>query len=354
MSGRRVLEVLRKDLRLGPRSPVFLWVLVLPLMITLVLQVVFGSLFDPRPRLGVVDLGASVIPEAAAALEGIEVTLLDSVTELRRQVEANDLDAGLVLADGFDEMVRSGEQPPLEFYVGGESLASDRIVLAVTTIDLIRQVEGSPPPVAVEVTTFGTEALPIAVRLVPAIVAYALLVAAVFLPAFGLADERERGTLDAVVVTPVRLSEVVAAKGALGLVLAIPMAVFTLWLNDALGVRWPALLVVIAVGGLLLVEVGMIYGIASKDITGVFALIKGTGILLMGPAIFYMFPNWPQWIAKLFPTYWIIDPIFRVTAEGATLGDVWDELAIALCVVALMLLPLNWMTRRLSRTLGAT
>ena len=42
MSGSRIATVLGKDLRLGPRSPVFLWVLVLPLLITLVLQVVFG------------------------------------------------------------------------------------------------------------------------------------------------------------------------------------------------------------------------------------------------------------------------------------------------------------------------
>ena len=59
MSLTRAFEVLKKDLQLGPRSPIFLWVLLLPLLITFVLQVTFGDLFDPQPRLGIVDRGGS-------------------------------------------------------------------------------------------------------------------------------------------------------------------------------------------------------------------------------------------------------------------------------------------------------
>ena len=123
MSFTRTLEVLKKDLQLGPRSPIFLWVLILPLLITFVLQVTFGDLFDPQPRLGIVDGGSSAITAEVGEMEGIKLTVLDDVDDLKRQVEANDLDAGLVLPAGFDDEVRSGERPPLEFYVGGESLA---------------------------------------------------------------------------------------------------------------------------------------------------------------------------------------------------------------------------------------
>ena len=352
MSLTRTFKVLGKDFRLGPRSPVFLWVIALPLLITFVIQVAFGSLFDPKPRLGIADAGSSAITAAVEKMDGIEVTTVDDPAELRTMVEQNDLDAGLVLPAGFDQQVRDGSRPSLEFYVGGQSLASDRIVLAVTTVELIRQIEGSPPPVQVELTTLGAQGLPLSVRLVPLIVMYALLVAAVFLPAFSLADEREKGTISALVVTPVKLSEVVTAKGILGFVLSVPMAIFTLWLNDALGAKWLPLLTVLVIGGLLLVEIGMIYGAASKDVTGVFTLIKGTGILLLGPTIFYLFPDWPQWIAKLFPTYWIINPIYEVTVADATLGDVWGELAIGLGVIALLAIPLALLTRRLGRKLA--
>ncbi len=354
MSWPRIFTVLRKDLQLGPRSPIFLWVLVLPLLITLVLQVAFGNLFDPNPRLGIVDEGSSTVTTAVEAIDGIELTLLDDVDDLKRKVEANDLDAGLVLQDGFDDDLRSGAQPPLEFYVGGESLASNRIVLAVTTIDVIREVEGTTPPVDVEVVALGEEGDPISVRLVPFITIYALLIAGVFLPSFSLADEREKRTLDALAVSPVKLTEVVAAKGILGFGLAIAMAIVTLWLNSALTAQPLALLVVLVAAGILLVEVGLVYGTVSKDITAVFTLIKGTAFILLFPTIFYIFPSWPQWIAKLFPTYWVINPVYEVTINNAGLGDVWAELLIAVGVMVVLAGVVALLTRRLRTRLALT
>ncbi len=352
MSLARTLEVLKKDLQLGPRSPIFLWVLLLPLLITFVLQVTFGDLFDPQPRLGIVDQGSSAITTEVGEMSGIALTVLDDVDDLKTQVEANDLDAGLVLPDGFDDAVRSGARPPLEFYVGGESLASNRVILAVTTLDMVRQVEGKAPPVEVDVVSLGDELLPLSVRLVPFVVMYALLIAAVFLPSFSIADEREKHTLDALVVTPVKLSEVVAAKGVLGFGLAVAMAVATLWLNGALSVQAIALLVVLVIAGLLLTEIGLIYGTASKDVTGVFTLIKGTGFILLAPTIFYIFPDWPQWIAKLFPTYWVINPVYEVVINGAGLGTVWGELAIAAAVIVVMIVPLRYLIGRLETKLA--
>ena len=354
MSLARVFTVLAKDLRLGPRSPIFLWVLVLPLLVTLVLQVAFGNLFDPSPRLGIVDQGESGVTAAARQVEGIQVVLLDGVDTLKEQVEGNDLDAGLVLAEGFDAALRAGQRPALEFYVGGRSLASTRLVLAATTLDLVRQAGGQAPPVEVEVVALGEEALPMTVRLVPLIAMYALVVAGVFLPAFSLADERERRTLSALTVSPARLGEVVAAKGILGFGLAIPMAVVTLWINRALTGRPLALLVALAVAGLLLVELGLVYGTVSRDITGVFTLIKGTAFLLLAPTVFYIFPNWPQWIAKLFPTYWVVNPVYQVTINHAGLGEVWVELVVGLGLAALLALALVATTRRLRARLAAT
>jgi ABC-2 type transport system permease protein len=352
MSLTRTFKVLGKEFRLGPRSPVFAWVLFLPVLFTLVIQVTFGSLFDPQPRLGILDQGSSTITTAVQGMEGIDLTLLDNADDLKAQVEADNLDAGLVLPAGFDDQVRSGARPPLEFYVGGDSLASNRIILAVTTVDLVREIEGATPPVDVAVVALGDEGLPIAVRMVPFIMMYALVVAAVFLPAFSIADEREKGTLNALIVTPVKLSEVITAKGFLGVILALAMTIFTLFLNDALGAEPLALFVVLLFGSILCVEIGLIFGTVSKDSTAVFALIKGTGILLIGPTAFYIWPDWPQWIGKLFPTYWVINPIFEVTLNNASLGDVWVELLVAAGIIVVLGAAVVALTRRLGRQLA--
>jgi ABC-2 type transport system permease protein len=349
MSLSRFAKILRKDLALGPRSPIFLWMILLPVVLTLILQVAFGSLFNPKPRLGIIDEGDSEITAQVERMEGIELTLLDDTEELKSLVEANDLDAGLVLQPEFDEAVRAGDRPELQFYVSGESYASNRIILTVTTLDLVREIEGSEAPVTVEVVSYGSAGLPISVRLVPVIVFYALTMAGIFVPGSSLVEEKEQGTLMALLVTPVRIGEVLAAKWSLGVLLASVMAAATLLLNQALGANWWQVLVVVLVAGALSSMIGLLIGTFAKDSTIMFGVVKGLGIFLFAPTLFYIFPEWPQWIAKLFPLYWILEPIWTVAIMGGSLSDVWVELTVAVGIT-LALVPLVGMVARKVQT----
>lgn len=353
MSLSRFGKILRKDLALGPRSPIFLWMIVLPIALTLILQVAFGSLFNPEPRLGIVDEGDSEITEQIGQMDGIELTLLDDSQELKDLVETNDLDAGLVLQRDFDEAVRAGDQPELQFYISGESYASNRIILTVTTLDLVREIEGSEAPVTVDVVSYGTAGLPISVRLVPVIVFYALTMAGIFVPGSNLVEEKEQGTLMALLVTPVKIGEVLAAKWSLGVLLASVLATATLLLNQALGANWWEVLVVVLVAGALSSMIGLLIGTFAKDSTIMFGLVKGLGIFLFAPTLFYIFPEWPQWIAKLFPLYWILEPIWAVAIMGGSLGDVWVELTVAVGITIALVPVVGMVARRVQTEMAA-
>ena len=78
-----------------------------------------------------------------------------------------------------------------------------------------------------------------------------------------------------------------------------------------------------------------------------FAIVKGSGIFLFAPAVFYIFPEWPQWIAKLFPLYWIIEPIWQVSVMGEALSTVWFELVVALGITAALGAAAWWLARRM-------
>ncbi|WP_165372744.1 ABC transporter permease [Pengzhenrongella frigida] len=344
--------MLRKDLALGPRSPLFLYAITLPVVLTAVFQLAFGSLFEPEPRLAIVDDGGSALTAAVQDRGGIELTVLDGAAELRRAVEANDVDVGLVLPAGFDEAVRSGEQPPLELYVSGESYASNRAILSVTILDLVREIEGGTPPVAVQLRQSGEAGLPLAIRLVPVLVMYALFVAGAFLPASSLVDEKVHGTLTALLVTPARMSEIVTAKAALGALMAFVMSIVTLLLNDSLGGNWPDVLAVVLLGAVFASLLGLIIGLLAKDGAMLFTIMKSSGILLFGPVIFYLFPDWPQWIARIFPTYWAIDPIWRVAVLGDGLGDVWGSMVIAVGLGLVLVAVVVRLSRRTLAQLG--
>lgn len=340
-----IRHILRKDIALGPRSPFLVWALVLPVVLTLLIRVVFGSLFDSEPRLGVVDLGNSQVVVAAEALEGIDVSILDDATTLRTMVESGDLDAGLVLQDGFDELVASGAQPPLGFWVGGESLASDRIILGVTTLDLIRTTSGVGSSVAVNVVPIGEEGLDLSVRMLPLLVIMAVAIAGAMVPAASIVQEKERRTLVAVLVSPATMRDVLVAKGTLGAVLAVLTGVITLIMNDAFGQEVVAVILAIALGGIMMAEVGLMLGSWAPDTNTLFTAWKGGSILLLFPVIFTIWPNLPQWIAKLGPTYYFLQPIFDLSVNGATLADVIGQLTIA-AIICVALLPLVAMAGR--------
>ncbi len=352
MNAALVWRILRKDLALGPRSPIFLWAVAMPFALTLVLQVAFGSLFDPEPRLGIVDDGASEVTAAVTAMEGITVTVFDDSAALRTQVEANDLDAGIVLPAGFDDAVRAGEKPDLEFWIGGESLAANRIILSVTTIDLVRELEGGGAPVEVEVVSFGTEGLPISTRLIPVIVFFALVMAGIFLPGSSLVEEKEAGTLAALLVTPVRVPEVLLAKWLLGVSLGSVMAVVTLALNGAVAGNWLAVLAVVLVAAALATVIGLLVGVGAKDSAVMFGIVKGMGMFLFAPALFYIFPDWPQWIAMLFPLYWIIEPIWQVSVMGEALSSVALELGVAVAITVVLAVAAAALARRMQAQLA--
>lgn len=341
MSLKRTLKIFIKDLRLGPRSPIFLFVIVMPALMTIIFQLVFGSLFSPKPRLGIVDMGNSEVTALAEELDGFKITKVDSEQKLKRMVEDNDLDAGLVLQKGFDEEVRSGEKPRLQFYMGGETRASDRMILSVATLELVRDVEGKVVPVEVKVKKpVGTEYYSISKRLIPFLAFFSVVLAGIFFTGFSFEQERERRTLFAMLVTPVGISEVLLAKGALGFIISVLLSIFTLLLNSALGQDPLGLILSLAVASLMFVEIGLIFGTLSKDSQTLFTLMKGTGFLFMAPAFFYVFPNWPQWIAKIFPTYWVIDPIVAIAVRGEKLGDITFDLLIGFGICILLVVAL--------------
>jgi len=337
---KRSWYVFGRELRLSPRSPLVFFAIAIPLLMTFLMSAVFGSLLDPNPRLGIVAEGESAVVAAAQEVDGIEVTLLDDVDDLHRDVESHGLDAGMVLPHGFDAAVAAGEQPDLLFYVSGESLASNRVILAMTTIDLVRGVSGSDPPVTVVVTPVGDEDfVPVGDRLLPLMVAYAVMIAALFVPAASLVDEREKRTLDAVLVTPTRMSEVLLGKAMFAVTLAVIMGVVTLVLNGAFGGNPGTMILFLFIGSVMMAEMGLMLGLWSKDITSLYTAVKAGGILVFLPVFFVLFPGLPQWIPKLIPTYYFLQPIYDIAILGATFGDVMPELlaAIAVCVALLPL-----------------
>jgi len=343
MSLRRIGVLLGKELFRGSRNFILVWSIGGPVAISLVVSLIFGTLFAEQPKLGIVDEGNSALVMKARETTAIVTREYSSISDLRQSVESGSVDMGIVLPSDFDASVRQGNETTLTAFIWGESPARDRTILGVTLGNLVREIAGQESPLEIESITLGDAvSIPWNERLLPLIVLMAVFLGGMFLPATSVINEKEKRTLTALLVTPTTPEDVFLAKGLVGIGLSLFSGMVILVLNQAFGAQPLLLVLVLALGAVMAAGMGLLMGTALKDVTTLFAVWKLGGILLFGPAFIYMFPQIPQWIGRLFPTYYILQPVIEISQRGGG----WENIAInvfiligldLLLVVAVML-----------------
>jgi ABC-2 type transport system permease protein len=347
---RRVRLVLAKDLRLGPRSPLVLWAMVLPIALTLLLNGVLSGLLDPKPRLGVV--ADSEMTSWAEGIEGIRTTRVASEAALQRLLRDGRLDAGVITSADFEAAVVAGEQPPLNLLVSGASSAPNRGIIISGLLGAVRQLASATPPVDVIVVRLGEPGPGLEVRVLPLLVILAVAIAGGMVPAASLVEEKEHHTLHAVLVTPVSTGELLLAKGLLGWLLAVAAGVVTLAVNGAFGAEALATLLAVGIGALMMAEIGLLLGAWAHDTNTLFAAWKVGALALFFPVAFFLWPGMPAWVPRLGPTYYFLRPIYAVSVEGAAMDAVAADLAVGAGICAVLAVVVVAVGRRLGRRIG--
>ncbi len=350
MSIRRVAVLFRKETKQGARNFILIFAIVTPIVVTLVLSLVFGTLFSDEPTLGIVDEGDSQLVGLAAGLDSVTSSEYESAEELESAVASGALDMGVILPAEFDAVVEEDQTVAITAFIWGESLAKNRTILGAGLAGMVREMTGQEAPLEIVVTAVGEgENIPWEDRLLPFIVLMAVVIGGTMVPATSLVDEKQKGTLTALTITPSSLEEVFLTKGLLGVLVSVFMGVLILILNQAFYEERLLLVLILTLGALLAASFGVFLGAMTKDITTLFATIKGLGLLLYAPAIIYFFPTLPQWIGRIFPTFYIVGPVVEITQNGASWGDVAVDVLILVGLIMAMLAALLLITRRSRR-----
>ena len=350
MSVRRVAILLGKDFKYGSKGFIFIMAIVAPILISLVLNLVFGTFFSQTAKLGINDQGNSRLVDLVSASDSVQTRTYASADDLKRAVEVGAVDMGVSLPDNFDEDALSGNSIVLPAYVWGESLAKNRGILLASINSAVRQLAGQEVPVQIETITLGdAQSVPWSDRLLPFVLLYAVTIGGMMVPASLIVDEKQKRTLTALAITPTTLGDILAAKGMMGVILAMVMSIVILLMNQAFGVQTGLLMIVLGLGAVLAALFGLVLGALVKDINTLFATMKGIGILLYAPVFIYMFPQIPQWIGNIFPTYYIIQPVVEISQRGGTWSDIVFEVSILAGLIVLMLVVVAFSTRRLKQ-----
>lgn len=168
---------------------------------------------------------AALVETLEASTEGsVEATFEQAPAgEIEGMVESEEADVGIVLPDDFEGQLSGGGSPEVQVYLPEtESVGGSYIATALDPT--LRALAGQPAPAAVEVQTVSAEAasanpivqLGFDTYLVLASVVFLIGMISMFAVPMILAEEREKKTLDALVMIS-SYGEVVAAKALVGL-----------------------------------------------------------------------------------------------------------------------------------------
>ncbi len=359
----QLAAVFRKEVRQTVRDRRVMFMLVVaPLLQTVVFGFAVNFDVDRIPTV-VVDRDGSAESRAHARRLLADGTLLragsaPSVAEAEREVDDGraaaivvlperlgaDLVAGRpaevqVVLDGTDPNRSSVASGAVSRYFGevGEALARERL-----------EARGARPSAQLEAVPRiaynpGLDTPPF---MVPGIAALLLVIVTTMVTAMGLAREREMGTLEQVLVTPIRPIVLLAGKMApfvvIGLVdVALLLGVGT-WLF-AVPLRGP--LPVLLVGTLLYLMTTLGMGLLISTISASQQQAFLGGFLFAMPAILLAgvmtpiraMPQWLRAITLLNPVRWYAEVMRTTLLRGAGFAEQWPQLLALLVLGAAIL-----------------
>jgi ABC-2 type transport system permease protein len=164
-------------------------------------------------------------------------------------------------------------------------------------------------------------------RMRPLLAVFILLVEILTLASL-ISVEIEQGTARALLVTPLRTSDLFIAKGVLGVGLAFGQAVLFMLLVGGFSHQPLIILATLIIGSGLVVGIGFLLASVVRDVMAV----TGWGMLILvilaipgfGTTIPGLLSDW----ARVIPSYYLTDTVNRVANYGAGWGDIGTNLAI--------------------------
>ena len=337
MNARCIAVLLGKELHHGLRNFIVLFAMLAPILLSLAVTLIFGRLASQTPRLGILSQDKSELLQLFQTQTGVEVLVFDNADQLRAAVERGRVAMGILVPAGFADAVQNNKPTSLTIWFWGEAPILDQAVLITTLAQQIQTLSGRPVPVQVEPVVPGGEVVAWSERLLPLLVLMAIVLGGTLIPAVSLMSEKEQRTLQALTITPASLRDVLAAKAGFAMIISSAMGGLMVGFQGGFAALTPSVILILVVDAAIAAVFGLVLATLTNTMNQLLTVIKGLGLVLYAPALIELVPPLPNWLARIFPTYYMVAPLQRLMLEGATIGANLGFVAILLIVLGLLI-----------------
>jgi ABC transporter DrrB family efflux protein len=281
------------------------------------------------------------------------VASVGSRTEMQKRIERGDARAAVVIPPDYEADIKRRRPAQAQVIVdAADPLASSAAIAGATLAGQARSAALGPPgtqrplPIDVRVRPWYNPGLESSIYIVPGIIGLLLTLTLLMITAMALVRERERGTLEQLIVTPISKTGIMLGKvlpfALVGyvqvtVILILGRLVFDVPIRGNLVLLYlitaPFIVASLALG--LFVSTVVRTQVQAMQLSFVFILPT---VLLSG----FMFPReamppFAQWLGAAFPITYYLRVLRGILLKGVGLDAMWRD-TLALAAFALVLL----------------
>ena len=340
----RIIPILKKEFRHILRDPRTLGIaLLMPILMMLIYG--YAISFDVKNiKLGIIDRDRSASSrDIIHAFTNSGYFKPVASLKNREQVEELMLNrkivVALVIPSGFSEQIKTKKNTDVQLLIDGSNANNATIIInyarmILATYSLEKNIAFLKPAISIRSRVWYNPDLRSTDFIVPGLVAIILMMICALLTSIAIARERETGTMEQLLVSPIKPFEIVIGK-------VIPYVILA-FTNGVLIVVFSKLLYNIPIRGniLLLILLSIVYLYASLNLGLVISaraktqqvammlalLITLLPSVLLSGFIFPIFsmPTVLQWLAYLVPAKYYLVIIRGILLKGIGIENLWQ------------------------------
>ncbi|MFZ2258059.1 MAG: ABC transporter permease [Clostridiaceae bacterium] len=271
-----------------------------------------------------------------------------NMAEVQKYVDEGYAKAGFVIPPEYSDDIKNGKTGKIQLIVDGTDpttaqtiLSSANGVIQSMSVQIIQETLGTPMPQPLELRSrvwYNPDMSSIRFN-IPGLIGVILQTVTLMLTSFSIVRERERGTMEQLIVTPITNMELMIGKiipyviiGFVDIVLALALSVF--WFRVPIAGSIPLLLLFSIVFLFGALGVGLLISIISKSQLQAMQLsmfMIMPNLLLSG----YMFPRAAmpdliRGISNFLPLTYFINVLRGIILKGNTFSQLYQEFFILL------------------------